>query len=220
MQKKTDQDQSSVRLADDEVYALGAKPPRKVCIVGGGKSRWEAPFHDDTWECWGLNDMQMDGVVWDRWFALHTLEHFENHYTLGWIYQKIMMRKLHVPIYVWEEFVDVPGCRIYPKEEVEALTSWGRYHCGSFDWMVALAILEGFEEIRICGVNLMESQEPISSRACLEYWIGVAEGRGITVDVRRTGSALMSNFYLVRTENRYGPDEFHLCVDDNGEVVW
>lgn len=204
------------------VKTLGKRSKvKKVCIVGGSVSRGDAFSCEprDEWEIWCVNDIRVEGLTPDRWFALHTKEHFEEHYTIGWAYQKNMYQKSFTPIMVWEKFPDVPDCIVYPMEEVEALTPHGGYHCGSFDWMLALAILEKFEEVRLCGVVLGQGGEPISSRACMEYWIGIAEANGITVDIRRP-SDLMMNFFLVGTKNRYGPDKFHLCEDDHGEVLW
>src|SRR5690349_18148101 len=60
----------------------------------------------------------------------------------------------------------------------------GHYHASSFDWLVAYAIHEGAKIISLHGVGFaLDSprEEPMSARACLEYWSGYAQGKGIDV---------------------------------------
>ena len=47
--------------------------------------------------------------------------------------------------------------------------------------------------------------EPLSGRACLEYWIGVAQGRGIEVGVYTNGDLFLNvHLALHRSTMRYG----------------
>jgi hypothetical protein len=86
------------------------------------------------------------------------------------------------------------------------------YHACSIDWMLAHAILEGATEIRLCGVEQQHTAEPLSSRACVEFWAGVAVGRGIAVS-----SADGSTFklaHLVYTATPYARDPTWLPWED------
>lgn len=116
-----------------------------------------------------------------------------------------------IPVYLPKPNKLVPKATVYPRKQVEALTPRGEYHAGSFDWLVALAILEGFTHIQITGVNFALGGEPISARPCLEYWIGVAEGRGIKVDV--IGGDCFRIFHLVRSDIPYGFAPWRLIED-------
>lgn len=116
-----------------------------------------------------------------------------------------------IPVYLPKANTAVPAAAVYPKAKVEALTSHGTYHAGSFDWMVALAILEGFKHIRITGVNFANGGEPISARPCLEYWLGVAEGWGIKTEV--IGGDCFRIFHLTRSDVQYGFAPWSLIED-------
>lgn len=116
-----------------------------------------------------------------------------------------------IPVYLPKRHNLVPAAAVYPRAKVEALTPHGAYHAGSFDWMVALAILEGFTHIRITGVNFANGGEPISARPCLEYWCGIAEGRGITVEI--VGGDCFRIFHLTRSDTQYGFAPWRLIED-------
>lgn len=178
---------------DPDEYPLPSKvePATKVAIVGFGVTRNTAPFGEPGWELWGLNDPPLR-TGWhpreacNRWFQLHPPAYLRKHYPKG---IRDLAREWSEPrgvrLYMDRHYPEYPDSEPFPKEAVEALTSHGRYHASSFDWMIALAILEGFTEIALHGVDFFTfpvmNGEPISARACLEYWIGVAEGRGIRV---------------------------------------
>src|SRR5256885_12075637 len=59
-----------------------------------------------------------------------------------------------------------------------------RWHCGSLDWMVAAAIVWEAASIALVGISFMRGGEPLNGPACLAYWLGLAQGRGIEVAVR------------------------------------
>jgi hypothetical protein len=53
----------------------------------------------------------------------------------------------------------------------------------TFAYQIALALMEGFEEIVLVGVDLAAGtqRERTVERACVEWWVGFAEGRGVKV---------------------------------------
>lgn len=115
----------------------------------------------------------------------------------------------------WPELDSVTNHFIFPRIFVEKRTRpRGSYHCGSFDWMVAFAIaVKSFDYIVLHGVSLLiEGGEPISARACLEYWCGVAEGRGISVEVE-SDCDLFAFYHLVKSNMVYGYDDTPIYED-------
>jgi hypothetical protein len=66
--------------------------------------------------------------------------------------------------------------------------------------MIALAILEGFEEIHIYGVNMSHFTEYQIQKPSVEYYLGLAKGLGIKIYVPPVSDLLKSNFL-------YGLDE-------------
>lgn len=196
--------EDALKLAAEDAYATlyywpqnkwpRPKPgsaPKRVAIVGKGPSHHGAPWGQKGWELWGLNEC----TPWPgyapieahtRWFQLHPPRYLKKHHPDGILDLKQHWTKDRgIPCYMDRHYVRYPNSTRYPKQEVEALTPHGRYHTISFDWMVALAILEGFEEIALHACNLytgpVMNGESLSGRASVEYWSGVAEGRGARV---------------------------------------
>jgi hypothetical protein len=56
--------------------------------------------------------------------------------------------------------------------------------------MVALALYEGFEEIKLFGIDMSVGTEWGIEKPCMEYWIGRAEGMGVELVI------LMAAIYL------------------------
>lgn len=165
--------------------------PKKLAIVGFAQTRLCAPYGEEGYELWGLNDPHdAPGFparhAFTRWFQLHPPHYLRKHYPAG---IKDLARNWGEPkgirLYMDRHYDEYPDSVPYPKAEVEALTRHGFFHASSFDWMLALGILDGFEEIELYGCQFyafpVTNREPISALACLSYWCGVAEGRGIKV---------------------------------------
>lgn len=206
------------------IERLGASRKRgdgvkAVRIVGFSKGR-EAAWRDrpDSTEVWGFNDLHhdfpIDQYIFHRWFQLHDRAYLKEMWSPSYWVHLAWLKQLSatiMPVYTTELWPDVRASVRYPKEEVAALTPHGAYHAGSFDWMLAFAILQGFATVDIYGVNFSSGGEPISARPCLEYWMGVAEGRGMRVTVH--GGDVGHIFHLVRSDLQYGFSWFQLVED-------
>lgn len=166
--------------------------PEGVVIIGKASGEMVTPWMTEGWEFWGLNEQttRYTGSPplpnYDRWFQLHPPRYLKRHYPPGLDdLNDCWTCKQDVPVYMDRHYEEYPDSVAFPKAEVEALTSRGRYHASSIDWMLALAILEGFKRILVVGATMttypVMNGEPISARSCMEYWTGVAEGRGIEV---------------------------------------
>jgi len=93
-----------------------------------------------------------------------------------------------IPVYMTEQRPEVPRCVRYPIEEVtDMLGGWTRsgekmrLFTSSFDYMLALAIYEGYDEIEIIGAEMSSSSEYKYQREGFAFWHGFALGRGIRV---------------------------------------
>lgn len=87
------------------------------------------------------------------------------------------------PVYLREPMPEVPNAVIYPRQRVNGFAG-DRGACAissTIDQMMALAFCEGFTEIHLCGVRLITTEEWLTQRECLAYWIGRCEGVGIRV---------------------------------------
>lgn len=188
--------------------------------------------HGRGWEYWTLNAIRPawtgeryqdlihrvvyhEGVRWARAFNLHRFKHLKRDCP-QYIYADSTWARHHpsVPFYVVDAWPKgyLPKQVIYPRAAL-AKQPQGAYHAGSFDMLVALAVHLGAREIALYGIALnMESGEPISARACLEYWCGYAAGRGVKVTVDG-GSDLFRQFHLVKSRTYYGFDDVKLVED-------
>lgn len=158
-----------------------------MAIVAGAHGKYSAPFFDKDWECWGVNATwaahRDPEKKFTRWFELHRRKYleWEHQSTTGGHFAWLRsLRKL--PVYVQDvaEWPDLLTAKPYPFERVAKVApAFKDYHCCSIDWMVGLAIAEGAKEIALYGVEQLHTAEPLSSRACVEFWCGIAVGKGI-----------------------------------------
>lgn len=178
----------------------------KVAILGAGPSYRLAPLGDPAWEVWGCNSLwrmgrRDDVFLASRWFELHpravnTDEEVE------------AVLRCPVPIYVLDpaEWPAAPHIRRFP---LEAVLEIGDYYTCTFAYQIALAIYEDASSIGLYGVSLEHGsvRERVVERACVEWWLGYAEGRGVEV-------VLPADSGLARAPYRYGYD-----YDAEGKAV-
>lgn len=170
--------------------------PKSVILMGYRHTVESPRKHYPEAELWGQSNAirNWDFALhdWSRWFDVHT-EGAQAGYAgirllrpdiLGW-YQKQGSER---PIYFVEPIAGVIGGVRYPIEAVEAEFGQGRFGC-QLDYMMALAMLEGFERIILYGngapyVDCMETAEArkwFQRHGSFLYWLGRAEQRGIDI---------------------------------------
>lgn len=193
---------------------------RKVGIIGAGPLRSTAPWDDPEWILWGLNEIPQKRAT--AWFELHPMR-AQSQADLAWL------QKCPVPCYVLdyytarnfseieyygEVFPGIPRPVEYPLDRVLSATSGRRYFTCTFAYQVALALADGFEEIGLWGVDLDlgTPRERLVEKPCLEYWLGLAEGRGVRVTMPE-GTTLLNRPYL------YGYDYHAERLEVDGAVA-
>jgi len=163
----------------------------KVCIVGCSNTKDLAPFDlADEFEFWGVNNLflTLPDKPWTRWWEIHLIEYEDG----KWLRRKQTdfrgqkveeylqsLGKLQCPVYMQQVNPLVPNAIQYPLAEVVA--GMGNYFTNTISYQIALAILEGFKEIRIYGVDMAVDTEYAWQRPSCEYFLGVAMGQGIKV---------------------------------------
>ena len=194
-----------------------------IHIIGGcatkkGVAKRTQNEDDAKIEYWGLNAIHFDwfdDYLWDRWFNLHKYQWLkENHpkvlekeYSFGIRYPELLF-------YTVDEWPHRPTGRsiLFPRSALED-DRRGWYHAGSFDWLVHYAMQTKPDIIYLHGIQLnLASGEPISARACLEYWCGRAEGVGTQV-IADEDCDLFYQYHLVRSRSVYGYDDVELIED-------
>jgi hypothetical protein len=168
---------------------------RKSVILLGYRHTVESPrTRYPEAELWGQSnsipnwDYQL--FDWSRWFDVHTLRPQGDYagiqllrpHVLDW-YQKQGPER---PIYFAEHIPSVRASTVYPLAAIEAQFGRGRFGC-QVDYMIALALQEGFERIVFYGCGEPYVKDPTSDQAkhwlfhhhTVWYWMGRAEAMGV-----------------------------------------
>lgn len=165
-----------VRIVDRDRGVIASEQTR-VAIIGAGRGREQAPFEDPTWMCWSLNEIATPRF--DIHFELHPRAVQSEH-------DFRCLRDISTPCYVldpaeWAEGEIQRPVR-YPLESILA-TFQRKYFTNSFAMQLALALWLGYREIGLWGCGLYEgtARERLTEAACLQYWLGRAEGMGVRI---------------------------------------
>jgi hypothetical protein len=168
---------------------------KKVAIVGFASNTLHlVPWIDPEFEIWSMNQGHMHCLRrTDRHFEMHlpefTADVRDPDY-LQWLAQ------CPIPVYMIETRDEIPNSVRFPIEEIIKYT--GRdYFMSSPAFMLALAGMEGFEEIHLYGINLAIGDEYFYEKPNCEWIIGLLQGRGVKVHVPSASS-------LLKQYKRYG----------------
>ncbi len=146
-------------------------------------------------ETWGINAVA-DVITCDRVFHMDDVRIQEIRAAakpdsniakmLGWL-------KTHPgPVYTSRTHPDYPGLVAYPLEDVlNALPPFG-YFNSTAAYAVAFAIFLGVKKISLFGFDFTypNAHHAEKGRACVEFWLGVAVTKGITVSMGNASSLM------------------------------
>ena len=175
----------------------------KVIILGKGAGWEDAPltYKDENIQCWGLNNHIMSRPL-DIVFEPHDVEWWLEHCEEVSPYHKMEHRyrqhidrvnELRIPYLTIKKYAFIPTSLEYPVEKI--CDHFGiDYFSGGIDYMLAYAIWLGIDEIEIFGVHTVYDDEYEYQKPSLEFWIGVAIGRGIKVKVHGSHSLLRTMY--------------------------
>lgn len=174
---------------------------KSVAIVGFSKKTLPYVKYSHANEYWTMNHVFLTRAKTlkkiDRLYELHKREwYLRGEQTKSKRYDKWLRKPHPFPIYMQEKEVNkelVPSSVRYPYEEIcEALLPGLIKMDGKQEWpmnyftstvalMIAHAIYDGFDQIELYGVDMDSDTEYSYQKACGEFWIGYALGRGIKV---------------------------------------
>ncbi len=151
---------------------------KRVAIVGGSPSTQHlTPFSDPGFDIW-VHGNQMDryhNKRVSRIFEIHDdlSEHQEGY--AAWLVEQL------IPMIVGRNFpFSAPLITKFPYDQANAIM--GQKLTSTPAYMMALAILEGYEHISIYGVDMaVDDHEYFYQRPCMYAWIAYAKAKGIEV---------------------------------------
>lgn len=171
---------------------------KNIAIVGAApSSRMLAPYHDDAWECWGINTSYHWQPVWHRWFDIHDPETIKSGNPDHWQW----LTQQTKPIVMQRQIKEIPASVAYPLDDVRK--EFGEYLTNSVSYMLALAITLKPKVIGLWGVDMaqdntkLELSEYAHQRPSCEFFVGIAKGRGIEVVIAPESD-------LLKTQHLYG----------------
>jgi len=97
---------------------------------------------------------------------------------------------------------NITNSEAYPLAEIEAKTGMSNQWRGTPCYMIAMAIVEGYTDIRVFGLDQLDWEHTLQREAWL-WWLGFAMGRGIRISGCPT--ALERNKDLGKYGINYGP---------------
>ena len=169
-------------------------PKKKKCFIVGFAPSWkETPWEDTDAEIWALNEFYKmaemnpdikDRIRVDRWFEIHNLERPPKNS----VEHLAFLNQLNIPLYVLKkwDFIAATQQIEFPFNEIcEWFKVRGhvghRYFTNSISWFIGLAIMQGFEEIHVYGVDMAVDSDKVGNseygyqKPSCEYFLGVAE---------------------------------------------
>ena len=138
-----------------------------IAIIGLGQTHDKAPWHEMSWELWGLPWDEGYWRYYSRLFEMHDLRllHKRGEHYLD------RLKEIEVPLYMQEQYF--PNVTQYPFD------LWDYYN-SSIAYMMALAIHENPAVIGLYGVDLLEDRFD-DERHNIEGMIYYARAKGINV---------------------------------------
>lgn len=166
---------------------------KKLAIVGSGSTRNQAPYQDQSYEIWGTGTTATHRDV-ERLtciIELHDKEVYQN-------YQNAFI-DFNGPIYTKTFDTHLKNCLLFPM--IEVLKEYPAPYDCTISYMIALAMLQGFDLIELYGVHLNASDEYMKQKTSVAFMVGFARGQGVEVVIADGSPFLMSgDNYIYREQ--------------------
>lgn len=195
------------------------KKNKKVSIIGFAGSWYQAPWKDKDMDFWGINELyKYSGPEaakykvnphYDVWFEIHDILNSPSKQQKE---HQNFLQTLNIPLVTQKHWDKYPSSMAYPRKEVKEYFNSNFVMSGvgaeftdysnQISWMTALAIMLGYEEIHIYGVDMAANTEYNFQRASCQFFIGYAAGKGIKVLIPKS-SELCKHYcdYGFETDN-------------------
>ena len=189
----------------------------RINILGSGPGWDEVP--PDKGQIWGVNNTHLLRNV-DLIVDIHNRVNPKEEK------DQVHMNELRdkmIPTYARDVMDGFPNVMRYPIESI--IEEFDTDYFGSgIDYIIALAIYSGATEIHTYGVCMMIDSEYSHQKASVEFWVGMARGRGIKFRVHGDASEILQTrnhlMYGYQTLQRHVKkrDPHHLTLNDLVEM--
>ena len=184
---------------------------RRICISGFSElSREWANEQPDDVEIWGSNESHIFLKRYDRWFQMHPR---------NWNQEKVVasngkfaldtygrgqphvdwLTQCGVPVYMQAIDERISTSVVYPLGTITEAMGVPNidgikfpYLTSTMAYMLALALHEGVGEIRLAGIEMALGTEYVHQKPCLEFYLGMAIGKGVNVVRSPMGSGMLA----------------------------
>ena len=179
---------------------------KKVAFVGAEEhTRNNAPWDDESFDIWLVNEWAMES--WVKRYTASIDIHWDfiypdPQYDRGNGYWEWLQKPRGKPVYMQKKDPSVPDSVEYPlkainKKFLSTLTYEGRpvrNFRTSVSYAIALALYQNYEQIDIYGVELT-GIEYKGQKSNFSFWIGVATGLGVKVDLHCSQDSFVAPLY-------------------------
>lgn len=192
---------SHLRILDAEA-GLIERTRDKLAIVGyATSSRDAAPFDDPAYDIAGLNQLYRFIPRADIWADIHVNweeDNVDGTDHRGWL------ATCGIPVLMSVPDHGIPTAVRYPLDSVIQLAT--DYFTSTVAFLIAWGIHQQYKEIALYGIDLVVGSEYEFQKACAEFWLGVAHGRGIDLRIPQQSALLkQSHRYGYEREPDWGP---------------
>ena len=188
-----------------------------VHLVGKGPGFKDAPspaenydLPEHEYQVWGVND----APIWkhcDVLFNMHDLAHCTEQEKIV----AIMCEQRHIPLYSIKKYDWLANSVEFPIQDI--IEEFGvMYFSDSLCYMIAMAIYSGATTIHTWGLNLHSVTRDFRERYCVEFWLGIAIGRGIELEIHEPSALLKTN----EDNQMYGYDCYFHYDNDKKDRQW
>jgi len=176
-----------------------------VCIMGFAPSYTSAPYDrsDKDIDFWGINEFYLS-VLQDNikcsfrlWFEVHNIKESPSKQKPE---HQSFLKNMKIPLVTQQHWDEYPTSVPYPREEVKKFFEKGLIteadgslysdYSNQIAWMIALAIVMGYKNIYIYGVDMAQTSEYAFQKPACHFFLGWALGHGINVKIPQTSQLL------------------------------
>jgi hypothetical protein len=191
-------------------YLRGRRGNKKtVALVGKSPTSCSlAPYRENKVEIWTLTNAHKYPWMlrWNRLFEMHILNFVQQYDPAQ---PEWLIQKHDKPIYMQFHHDEIPDSVEYPFRDICDTFFKNAYHgtervkyfTSTFAYMIALALMEGFERIECYGFEMQFDDAYGYQRKNAEFWMGLAIGRGVDFYLPQNCPILQAKLYGYETNN-------------------